>query len=255
MLLSVYINQGVDVTRKLFNVVPFIFEKKLWQGFIQQKLALLVVFVAAIFIPTSLFTYIRDNISHGSFFQTTNEANIAIANTASFSSLFEGGNKFLVIILIQLLVVHISNKTIEHLSGTKIDLSAREMMQSQIRVIIVSVRNWVIELVIGVGIAIIIGIFGPDWLETVLKYGLSCYFAGYLFIDNYNNTFGISIKESQSIVKKHLGAACIIGLVTNILLLLPFIGAIAVAFVCTIGATWYMHTSENKIDASKAFNG
>ena len=105
-----------------------------------------------------------------------------------------------------MLVVYFSNRTIEYLSGVQISMSAKELLNSQVRIIVVSIRNWFIELVVGVGIALVIGIFGPAWLEDVMKFVVGCFFVGYLFIDNYNFTFGLAVKESFEIVKKHVGA-------------------------------------------------
>lgn len=255
MELKIYIEQGTNIGHKLINTVPFIIKNKLWKGFFEHKLVMIVTVITAIAIPWSMFRYF-DSKFNSIASNPDNNSHLAVAamkSSVSFQSVFDGGNKWLMLILIQMLVVYFSNKTIEHISGTTIHMSGKEMIESQFRAIFVIIRNWIFELVIGIGIAIVIGIFGPNWLEDWLKFAVGCYFVGYLFIDNYNHTFGLSIKESTVIVRRHLGAAFVIGFVAKILFLLPVAGALLVSFICSVAATWYMHTSEDRQLGSDAF--
>jgi hypothetical protein len=256
MDLNLYSKQAINMGSKLVNTIPFIVNNKLWRGFFEHKLVMIVSVLTAIVIPYSLFRYIESKSEILSSYSLTGDpiASAGIQNSVSFQSLFEGGNKWLVLILIQMLVVYFSNKTIEHLSGVTVHMTGKELIKSQIRTIVVVIRNWVFELVIGIGISIVIGIFGPDFLEEWLKYFVGCYFVGYLFIDNYNHTFGISIKDSTPIVRSHLGAALVIGFVAKILFLMPVVGAILVSFICSVAATWYMHTSGDKHAGIEAFS-
>lgn len=246
-------NQAVKMAAILLNTPPFIVQARLWEGFLKQRLVIIVSFIAALIIPYSLFDFLKSKIITPGISNTTGQAAAAMNEAVSWGSLFDGGNKYIVLILIQMLVVYFSNRTIEYLSGVQISMSTKELINSQGRIIVVSIRNWFIELVVGVGIALVIGIFGPAWLEDVMKFVVGCFFVGYLFIDNYNFTFGLTVKESFEIVKKHVGAALIIGFVAKVLLLLPIIGSIFVSFICSVGATWYMHTSEDRHAGAEAF--
>lgn len=255
MDISIYTKQAVNMGTKLINTIPFIVNNKLWRGFFEHRLVMIVAVLTAIVIPWSIFRYIESKSEILSSYSLSGDhiSTANIQNSVSFQSLFEGGNKWLILILIQMLVVYFSNKTIEHLSGVTIQMSGKEMIQSQIRTIVVVIRNWIFELIIGIGISIVIGIFGPDFMVDWFKYFVGCYFVGYLFIDNYNHTFGVSIKDSAPIVRSHLGAALVIGLVAKILFLLPVVGAIFVSFICSVGATWYMHTSPDRHAGVEAF--
>ncbi len=256
MDVKIYTGQAVNMGTKLINTIPFIVNNKLWRGFFDHKLVLVISVLAAVIIPWSVFKYIESKAAFLSTYSLAgkNIATADINNSINFQSLFEGGNKWLILILIQMLVVYFSNKTIEHLSGVTIHMSGKEMIQSQFRTVVIVVRNWIFELIIGIGIAIVIGIFGPDFLEEWLKFAVGCYFVGYLFIDNYNHTFAIDIKNSSTIVRRHAGAALVIGFVAKILFLLPIAGALIVSFICSVGATWYMHTSEDRHAGAEAFS-
>ena len=251
---SKYLQQIFTSSNKLILTIPFIFDNKLWHGFFKHKLVLILSGLSAMVISFSILKYMNGALSFNGGNVASQKLGAAdISNHLSFANLFDGGNKYLILILIQMLVVHFSNKTIEILSGSTIDMSVREMFGSQIRNIVVVIRNWIFELIVGVFISIIVGIFGPDWLVTTLKFIVGSYFIGFLFIDNYNYTFAIPVKDSSLIVRRHLGAAVVIGGVAKILFLLPVVGSILVSFICSVGATWYMHTSEDAQKAEMAF--
>ena len=252
---SIFVAQLKEMTHIMSNTTQFIVKNKLWQGFIKQKLALTFLVIAGVLMAWSTLKYVKTNTEalYAVNFEKSEIATSALNSAMSIESLFAGSNKYVLLILIQMLVVYFSNKTIEILSDIKIDMSLGEMIQSQWRVLQLTVRNWVIEIIIGVGISIIVGIFAPDFIEKALKWLVQCYFVGYFFIDNYNNTFGLKISESAKIVRKYAGATLMIGLVANLLFFLPVIGAIIASFICSVAATWFMHTGPDAQLAKNAF--
>ncbi|MBL0026776.1 MAG: hypothetical protein IPO98_18115 [Saprospiraceae bacterium] len=250
-----YSRQSYNIGSKLINTTGFIVKNRLWVGFFQHRLVMILSVIIALVIPYSIFNYLNSKVSSALSGITTG-SNIATSvanNSTSIESIFEGGNKYLVLILIQMLVVYFSNKTIEHLSGVTIHMSVKEMIMSQVRVINVSIRNWIYELIIGIIISVAIGIFGPEWMTDVLKFLVGSYFVRFLFIDNYNFAFDLSIKESTAIVRKHAGAALLVGMVAKILFIIPVLGALFVSFICSVATTWYMHTSNDAHDGKEAF--
>ncbi|MGB4959913.1 MAG: hypothetical protein WBO36_10590, partial [Saprospiraceae bacterium] len=198
MQLIKYLAQANNMSHKLINTIPFIIKNKLWEGFFQHKIVMIVSIISAIAIPWSILKYLGSKIE--SYQETPTTVMGALNSGMSLSSLMDGGNKYLALILIQMLAVYFSNKTIEHISGVTIHMSIREMVDSQIRVIKLSIRNWAFELVIGIGVSIVLGIFGPDWLEAPAKFVIACYFVGFIFMDNYNHAYAIKIKDSAVIV-------------------------------------------------------
>lgn len=255
MTSSIFFSQLKEMTKIILETFPFIIKNRLWKGFTKQKMALIFIVITSILWVWSFIRYFKTNneARDAANFENSEIDSSALSNAISFDSLFEGSNKYVLLILIQMLVVYFSNKTIEILSNHKIHMTIKEMIQSQWRVIQVTVRNWVIEIIIGVGISIIVSLFAPEFFEDVLKWIVQCYFVGYFFVDNYNNTFGMKIKESAVIIRKHMGATLIIGLVANILFLPPVIGAIIASFICSVAATWYMHTGPDAQLPTDAF--
>ena len=59
MDISIYTKQAVNMGTKLINTIPFIVNNKLWRGFFEHKLVMIVAVLTAIVIPWSLFRYIE----------------------------------------------------------------------------------------------------------------------------------------------------------------------------------------------------
>lgn len=237
--------QAMKMVQIMRNTIPFMVKHAIWKGMFRQKLILAFSLLSAMVIPYSMYRFLAGHFQQqqAQGLMSMGEATVSAASQLSAENLYEGGNIYLAVILLQMVVVYFSNKTIEHLSGMAIDMSVRDLIASQVRTIVVSVRNWVFQLVIGIVISIVIGIFGPDFLEEPLKWLVQCYFVGYLFIDNYNFTFGLSSKESHQIVQRHGAATFVVGLVANVLFFIPVVGFILASFICSVAATYYMHTS------------
>jgi uncharacterized protein involved in cysteine biosynthesis len=67
------------------------------------------------------------------------------------------------------------------------------------------------------------------------------YYLGFAFFDNYNEQFGLTIKESAELTKENMGAAIMLGIAAHVILILPIIGAIIMPIFCAVAATLYAH--------------
>lgn len=113
MNIKIYLAQAVNMGTKLLNTLPFIVDNRLWKGFFKHKFVMIVSIITAMAIPYAIFQYLGSKIAtftNGSD-ETYTFTSTAINNSVSFQSLFDGGYKYLVLILIQMLVVYFSNKT------------------------------------------------------------------------------------------------------------------------------------------------
>jgi hypothetical protein len=250
--LSTFISQLKTIATQLSNSIPFMIQHKLWEGFFKQKAVLSISIIAAIIIPYNVYNHFSTFTSN-ILSQKQGIVGVEMVQN-SFLDHINGSNKYLVLILLHMLNVYFSNKTIEKLSGTFVNISFKELIHSQFRNLIVIIRNWIYELIIGIAISIVLGVFGPEWLEDILKFLIGSYFIGFIYLDNYNAAFKIPIKTSSEIVYNHIGAAFGLGIVAKILFILPFVGPILASFVCGVAGTWYMHTSINQHLASEAYS-
>ena len=77
-------------------------------------------------------------------------------------------------------------------------------------------------------LSVFFGIFGViDFIEPVAVLAAQCYFLGFAVVDNYNEQFGLTIKESIAYSWQYLGVVLALGLFFYIMLLIPIVGTIA----------------------------
>ena len=75
---------------------------------------------------------------------------------------------------------------------------------------------------------------------------IQCYFLGFAVIDNYNEIYKLSIKESAKYTRIYAGVALGIGAAVYVLMLLPIIGTIFAPLLGAVAGTMTMYELEQK---------
>lgn len=223
----------------------FIKKHKIWRGLRSYGWVVrLLIFIAIIF-GLHMFSSLADWIGHlsnredpvsfqagmSSFFNK-----VAIEN---FKWAFDGSAKYLVLILLEIVVFHVTRKTLEIKTGISRDATFNAFLHAEWRMIKVALYCLIMEKLANIPIAIVTGILPFEAiLEPVLQFFVSCFFLGFAILDNYNEIFKLRIRESFKATGPMFGIAMAIGMVTFLLMYIPLIGAIAGtllgAVVCTI---------------------
>lgn len=227
--------------------IRFFRQHRLWEGFWRYGwVSRLLIFVAVILglrfvmiLWNKVFsTHVNDPLA------TVMNMGVAMKDfvVEGYSFLFFGSMKYIILILVEVIVFHVCRRTLELLTGKESEADFKSFVKAQTRMIKVAVRSWVLEVIATVILSIIFGIFGwLDFLEPVLIFGIQCYFLGFALVDNYNEQFGLSIKDSAKYTKGYAGIALGIGLVLNILFLIPIIGPIAAPILGAVTVTIVMY--------------
>jgi len=174
-----------------------------------------------------------------------------VAKTGS-SLFFSSGFKYIVFILMEVVIFHSVHRTLEVLHGEKKEQpSFNIFLKAQIRMISVSIRSWILELIATIFISIAIGIIGFHGLKAPLVFFVQCYFIGFMMLDNYNEKLGMSIGRSLKFTRDFVGVALAIGLVVYAILHIPLAGAFLAPLIGGVTATLVMdkilhpNTNEN----------
>ncbi len=245
--LKTYFIQFRDTMLTHSEAVVFIRKNKLWEGFWRYGWVSKVLVVLAVLLGMKLLKTITGWLSTadtgedshslayiGSLFQ-----NLAFE---SYDFLFTGGMKYILIILLEVIIFHMSRGALEILTGKSSDMDFNNFLKAQIRMIKVAIRAYIFEMVISILIKIAFGIFDPpEFFEEALKYTVHCYFLGFIILDNYHEQFGLSIKESEKYARNYVGVCLALGLTTNLLLFIPLIGAIIAPVIVAVTATLVMY--------------
>jgi len=227
------------------EAVDFIREHKLWQGMGQYGWFSKVLVLFGLFLAFYTFTLVGGMFGGVS----TNNMSMFSAMGQSLSLLTDQGSafihsnlfKYLVFILMEVVIFHFARRSLEIKTGKDFDTSFKAFWSAEKRMIKVAFRCIYIEFAIIILIKVFVNLTGFSFLLTPLSIIVQCYFLGFLMIDNYNEIFRLSIKESARLTQSYAGVALAIGLVSYMILLIPVLGSFLAPLLGAVAATLAMH--------------
>lgn len=233
---------------KHLDAPAFIRENRLWQGFWRYGWVTRILIVIALIVGVKLFSVIwswwgvaeLDNLGGA-----VSSMGMLITDfaTEGFDYLFVGGMKYVMLIMMEVLVFHFCRRTVSILLKRDSPATFDDFFKAQIRMIRVSFRSWIRESIITMLIGVAFGMVDfMGFLQPVLVFGVQCYYLGFTVVDNYNEQFGLSVKDSaQSTYQNHMGVALGLGVVLNILLFIPVLGAVIAPPLSAVTGTLVMY--------------
>lgn len=224
----------------------FISRHKLWKGLGDYGWFFKLLMGVAIIVGLALFGTVWN------WWERADMHNVAEA-AHSFSTLFSdvfkegydflfmGSFKYIIMVVMEILLFHVTRRTMEIKTGNKYDLSFKSFLAAERRMIAVVFFAFLAETIL-IGITKgVLGAVGVESLRPVASILIQCYFLGFVVVDNYNELYSMTIKESEKVTREFGGVAIGIGLVTYLLLMIPLIGAVVAPFVGAVTATLVMH--------------
>ena len=159
-----------------------------------------------------------------------------------YEFLFLGSMKYIVMALVEVIIFHVSRRTLEIIAEKKGDTSFDAFFKAQLRMLGVIIRAWVLEMIFTTFISVVFKVFGTlSFLEPILVFGVQCYFLGFIVLDNYIEQFELSVKESFKYGKDYIGVSLGIGVVLHFLLMIPIVGSLVGPFLAAITVTLVMY--------------
>jgi len=236
--------RGLTANRE---AITFIRKHKLWEGLLKYGWVSKLMIVLGIIVSLKFY---------GIFSNWLNRSEVAgdpvamIQNmggllsdvaTEGYDLFFMSGFKYLLLILLEIFIFHLARRTLEIKTGNKIDCTFNTFVQAEIRMIKVAIRCFILETIIVFILSLGANILGIEFINPLFSIVVQCYFLGFLVVDNYNEIYGMSIKQSDHFSRQYAGLLLSIGLGAYVLLSLPIIGAICAPFISAVGATIVMH--------------
>jgi hypothetical protein len=240
------INQLTDAIYFLKKAPYFIKKNRLWEGYWKHGwIAQSTIVLGALFTVFFIYNIYNTFSSPGIINEKSDPISMGLIIEKVY---FQGGIKYLLLILLEMLIFHFSTKTLDILENKESSIKPKEFISAQIRMIKISIRNYFFEIVIGILLSIVLGILGSMPLKSFMMLFVQFYFIGFAFMDNYYEQKNLTIKESGSYIKEHLIAAIVIGAAGYGLFMIPLAGAIIAPFICAVAATSYLHHKNVGID-------
>ncbi len=228
------IPQFLNCVKVIRDTPAFIKEHKLWRGFLEKKWILFVtLFISCLFTYTVYQNFLPSSSGE--------ELDIAMMQ-AGLSPELEGmmddaaeagkggarysGIKYLLIVFLEVIIFYFSVKTLNVLSDREREPKMKDFMKAELRMLKVMGFNFIKGVLYNVLIWTALSIAGMGWLTKYIMFFVYAYFLGYAFLDNYNEQFVKTIKNSQAIIRQHFGASLALGLLITGIIFIPLVGPI-----------------------------
>ena len=235
-------------TLKIYQgAILFIRQHRLWDGLTQYGWLTRFLMLAGIFVGLKFFSIFMRWLMQAAQTDTAHLFSMATGMFTDifregYGSLFGGGTKYLMLILLEVIIFHISRRTLEILQGnTDADLSFDAFMRAQVRMIKVAVYAWVMSMIIIKLIGIPLGMLGISFTKPFFAWLVHSYFLGFAVIDNFNEQYHLSVKKSAKYTLQYVGIAMAVGCVLYVLMLIPVAGPILGPVLAAVTATVAMY--------------
>lgn len=220
--------------------------KRLWEGFWRYGWVSRLLIILAIIAGVKFFDLLFDWFGQ---VDTSNPASVASSVGSFFTDvaaeelefLFSGGLKYAMLALMEILIFHITRRTYQILSGKDSDASFKAFLRAQVRMLKVTLRSYVLEMIIvaliNAAISMMNFLSPLGWIAIV---GVQAYYMGFTIIDNYFEQFHMTIRESIRESRRYLGIVLALGLILQLFFIIPVLGTIVGPLLATVAATMIM---------------
>lgn len=235
---------AINMCKSIVAAGPFIKKHKLWSGFLDNKwVAIVSIIIAVLFsywLLGDLTSYFYGPIDLPDNLETDITAKEALTESSKGEAI-SSGTRYLLLILLEVIIFHFAVKTLSILLQNPKQPTFKEFINAERRMIKLLFISFWKGVAASIVLSIVLSIIGLGQLSSTIMFFVYSYFIGYAFIDNYNEQFGLSIKQSLVQVRQHVGAATLLGIVITGLMYLPFLGAFLAPIFGAVAASLYCH--------------
>ena len=241
---SVQFQKGIQ---KHISAYQFIQKYQLWTGMDRYGwLSKLLIAVAVIFGLMFLNIVVEwwDKSDASSIYAASQSMGLLASDlfNEGFKPIFTSGSNFFLLALVEVLVYHFSRRTIEVLTGRDSPTKFKDFLDAQKRMIKVMFFAWGILIAVKALLGIAFGIFGfLSFLKSPILFGAEILMLGFAILDNYNEQFGLTIKESFNYMQNYAGLCLAVGVVVYVLLLIPVLGPIVAPIITAVAGSLAMY--------------
>ncbi len=239
-----FIHQFVATVLMHRVAYEFIRKHQPWKGLHRYGWTVKLLIVVAVLIGWRIFKTFYETISE----VVTNPQVFSAGLTGIFSNItfekfswvLQGGQKYLVLIVLEVITFHFIQRTLEIRIGREPDHSFRAFIRAEKRMIAVSLVSWIMESIIQGVVNIPLGMLGLSFLKQPAGLLIQFFFLGFTLIDNYHECFRLTVEQSRRRSRKVVGVAVATGLVAYVLMFVPLLGVVAATMLGAVTAAMAM---------------
>ncbi|THH42048.1 hypothetical protein [Neolewinella litorea] len=218
----------------------FMINHRLWYGLRQYGWVARALVVIGVLVGLFMITEVVD------WFESHSDAPLYAMAVGSdslimrlvqdaYQSLSEGTLNWVVLVLLEVVIYHFMRRTLRIIvqKDTEAAHQFRPFLHAQIRMIQVSIMALILqEVLLGVGGGLL-----PGGLEWIFAVGVQSTILGYAIADNYNEQFGLTIRQSmRHLVRNYIGICMGLGLPLFLMLKVPVFGTLLGPLVTSVAA-------------------
>lgn len=242
-----HIEQFINGLIKHLDAMDFTLKHRIWEGTDKygwfSKVVIGVALVFGIMFLNIVWDW-WDDLRVSSFYDAGRSVGQLASSIYSegFMEIFGSGSNFFLLALVEVLVFHFSRRTLEVLTKQAGATAFKDYIDAQKRMIKVMVFAFFVSALLKFLLGIVFSIFFfLTFLKPIFMLGIEVFFLGFAILDNYNEQFGMTIKESFKYIENYVGLALAVGLVLYLFLMVPIIGPIVAPIIAAVTGTLVMH--------------
>ncbi len=257
---------GITAYKK---ALQFIFKNKLTIYYL-APLLVAILFTIISFFGISIFTDWLDSLYQAWFGITVKDTSFDVVK--DYQEFFSGAgtvlitillkilmfflvfrvNKYVTLIILSPVLAYLSEKVDSIINNRDYSFNAGQFLKDIWRGVLLALRNMLIEFVWVIGLwsaTFFMPLLIP--FTAVVLFFVSAYYYGFSMIDYSNERKRMSVKDSIHYIRKRKGLTLGNGVVYQLLVSVPFFGAIVAPITAVVAATLSVNEKSPKIEARR----
>lgn len=250
--LKEHFTQFLYTLHSIPGAIRFFRDNRLWEGFLRygwvNKILVFIAIIAGVKTLGNVLSSVNKvdtsnamalMSSMGNFFD-----NMAKSQWEFFTN---EGFRYGILILMEIFIFHVCHRAVDILMKDKMkEPRLNDFIKAQIRIMVLGLMCMIAEsIVVSIITPIISNLPGLSLLKEPVLFLIHCFFMGMLVLDNYNEIFGLKIKESFKYSLQFPGIALAVGIVLRICFLVPFIGPVIGTLITAVTVSLVMFEQAN----------
>jgi len=221
----------------------FMLRHRLWEGLRQYgwvaRALVAVGVIMAIYVITGTIDWFDAHANEPVYMAVVGSDGLVVSwLTELYESLSDsdGVLNMVTLVLLEVVIYHFMRRTLQIVLKKNVENAHafKPFLDAQVRMIVVTAIATILQEVIN---GVLDGVLSDGWVTTGLTVGVQCGFMGFLIADNYNEQFGLSVKQSQrQLWPNYVGICLGLGLPLFLMLKVPLFGTILGPLVTSVTA-------------------
>jgi uncharacterized protein YqgC (DUF456 family) len=243
---------GALTIRNFKDLSDFIRRHRLWEGVMHytwlSKFLIITGIIGSLAFITFIFRYWSEALANNPLTLSSVGSALGGFFAEGYDLFVIGGLKYVILILMEVVIFHFARRTLEIKTGQKNDTSIKTFIGAQVRMVKVAIYSFCMESILSIFAGIILSMLGFSIIKPAITLLIQSYFLGFAVVDNYNEIYHMTIRQSSLYTLQYASVSLIIGLIVYVIMLVPLAGSIVGPLIGAVVATLTMYELHRQDD-------